>query len=795
MLLNDSKFQANDESTAFIRDVQVGAEPYCVLGTKRQLNDIHRFCCNAIEYRPLTVDPTFNLGPYNVTPISYQHLLVNGKEGNFPTMIGPVFIHEKKTTTTYSMFAATIKSLDPRLTNILAFGTDDETALVEGFNQHFERATHVLCEIHLKKNIETKLVSMGITGEVKKTIVSDIFGRKVEGAFESGLSDAKDSEEFTVMLDSVLEKWSILHPNAEHFHSWFKSNKAKQFSESVISSVRQRAGLGCPPEKFTTNRSERTNGVIQDFIKRECGKDKVDEYTFAKSLEKLIRIQEQELEMAILGKGEYKLRDQYSHILVDPQRWDKMTDNQRKNALSRIHGIGIEDVLPTSVSVASARLSNDLPSVVKDIVSAGIDWISTDVLMKMVFSAEETIKRGNIAELPGTAHETIVVPSKSRPTNPHVLIMFANGKVECRDCPGYSSLSICSHVLVACLKKGHLEKFLKWLIAAKRKTGGINISQAVTYGMPAGRGRKGNKAPRKRQGKQAQSTTTSIITRPGLLSNSPVTNLQMPNLSPCVLPTRSIPDPSNEVQGICQTTGEVHGSPLVARQDLGIYGRNTRPNSASSSTVHVTVPAGKQQQQTAYTRPPHPTPVPGMSVPTPNSASSSTVCVTVPAGQQQQTAYTRPPYPTPVPVMSVPTPNSASSTLHVTVPAGQQQQQTAYTRPPYPTPVPGMFIVYLLHFCPPKTSVCYGCSQTLKPNGVILNQPHDLVIVSNMEREWHDGNMVHKKYSNVYFHCCCECVRKRHCSNFHISIPASMLQFLTPTHKIFLRQTFGLNVA
>ena len=309
--------------------------------------------------------------------------------------------------------------------------------------------------------------------------------------------------------------------------------------------------------------------------------------------------------------------------------------------------------------------------------------------------------------------------------------MFANGKVECRDCPGYSSLSICSHVLVVCLKKGHLQKFLKWLIAAKQKTGGINFSQAVTYGMPAGRGRKGNKAPRKRQGKQAQSKTTSIITRPGLLTNSPVTNLQMPNLSPCVLPTRSIPDPSNEVQGICQTTGEVHGSPLVARQDLGIYGRNTRPNSASSSNVHVTVPAGKQQQQTAYTRPPHSTPVPGMSVFTPNSASSSTVCVTVPAGQQQQTAY---------------------------------------TRPPYSTPVPGMFIVYLLHFCPPKTSVCYGCSQTLKPNGVILNQPHDLVIVSNMERGWHDGNMVHKKYSNVYFHCCCECVRKRHCSNFNFTL-------------------------
>lgn len=41
-------------------------------------------------------------------------------------------------------------------------------------------------------------------------------------------------------------------------------------------------------------------------------------------------MQEEELEMAVLGKGEYKLRDQYSHILVDPQQWDKMTDGQKK---------------------------------------------------------------------------------------------------------------------------------------------------------------------------------------------------------------------------------------------------------------------------------------------------------------------------------------------------------------------------------------------------------------------------------------------------------------------------------
>ena len=64
MLLNESKFQGRDPTTAFIRDVRVGAEPFCVVGSNRQLNDLKWFCCSPVEYRPLTVDPTFDLGPY-----------------------------------------------------------------------------------------------------------------------------------------------------------------------------------------------------------------------------------------------------------------------------------------------------------------------------------------------------------------------------------------------------------------------------------------------------------------------------------------------------------------------------------------------------------------------------------------------------------------------------------------------------------------------------------------------------------------------------------------------------------
>ena len=114
---------------------------------------------------------------------------------------------------------------EPELKNLMAFGTDDEKALVAGFNKSFERATHLLCEIHVRKNIDTKLVSMDITGKCKQGIMDDIFGRKIGRVFESGLSDAGSVEEFIGMLESLEEKWSSLHQNGKAFHSWFGLKK------------------------------------------------------------------------------------------------------------------------------------------------------------------------------------------------------------------------------------------------------------------------------------------------------------------------------------------------------------------------------------------------------------------------------------------------------------------------------------------------------------------------------------------------------------------------------------------
>ena len=40
--------------------------------------------------------------------------------------------------------------------------------------------------------------------------------------------------------------------------------------------------------------------------------------------------------------------------------------------------------------------------------------------------------------------------------------------------------------------------------------------------------------------------------------------------------------------------------------------------------------------------------------------------------------------------------------------------------PCFPSPGEGQFIVYLLQYCPSQTSVCFGCGNTLKPNATFL---------------------------------------------------------------------------
>ena len=486
-LLKESKQQAATKGSAFIRDVRVGAEPLCVLATDRQLNDLVRFCCHNKEHKPLTIDPTFDIGKFNVTPISYQHLMLeNVKDGNQPTLIGPIMIHERKTEESYSVFCGSLKALKPEIVNLLAFGTDDEKALTNAWNKNFERATHLLCELHLKKNIERKLLELGITSRVKSEIQADIFGKVTGDSFESGISDAENQNDFLSKLSVLQSKWAALHPHGGEFHNWFSSNKAGEFIKSVIHPVRQLAGLGCPPKKFDTNRSERTNGVTQDFVRRECD-GPVNEYVFAKAMQKLVEAQEKELELAILNRGEYTLRNGYKHLTISPSRWRIMTEKQKDTALKKIHSTKVDETRNNTATVSEAIRDRE-NHLMTTLLAAGVDWIPRNVLHAITEKALRI--KEMVTMLPNADPITAIVRSTSNPKKPHVIVFSANGKCECHDCPSYSASSLCAHAIAASHEMSKFDAYVTWFVTNKRKTGGINYTKAVTHGLPNDRGRK-----------------------------------------------------------------------------------------------------------------------------------------------------------------------------------------------------------------------------------------------------------------------------------------------------------------
>ena len=71
---------SEDPGSKFIRSIRAAPDPAIVLAEDHQIADLVRFCTSSTEFGILTVDPTFSLGHFDVTPVTYRHLLSTKKE-------------------------------------------------------------------------------------------------------------------------------------------------------------------------------------------------------------------------------------------------------------------------------------------------------------------------------------------------------------------------------------------------------------------------------------------------------------------------------------------------------------------------------------------------------------------------------------------------------------------------------------------------------------------------------------------------------------------------------------------
>ena len=126
-----------------------------------QLQDMVRFLTSNYRFTVLSVDTTYKLGEFYVTPMAYHHVMVEDiKTKKHLVMLGPLLVHQKVDFTAFNYFVSTLIGLKKELRNVLAFGSDGDKALVEALSHNFPYAIQLHCFCTSRRMLNKSLKSL-----------------------------------------------------------------------------------------------------------------------------------------------------------------------------------------------------------------------------------------------------------------------------------------------------------------------------------------------------------------------------------------------------------------------------------------------------------------------------------------------------------------------------------------------------------------------------------------------------------------------------------------------------------
>ena len=455
----------------FIRMVNAAPYPMMLIAFDYTLNDLVRFCTSADNFSILGVDPTFNLGDFDVTVTTYRHLLLQPRETSGskpPVMLGPMFIHVRKDFTAYHFFSSTLVGQRPHLSSLKAFGTDGELALENALKATFPMAQHVRCFLHFRGNIERKLQELNLPRSASSEIVHDIMGSPMQ--LQHGLVDAKTVEEMDDMLKRFESRWNELekpYNSPPFFHTWFLKHCHKTVSECMLPTIREKAGLGSPPSPYYTNEVESKNRILKEAVQYKSSQ--LPE--FVDKMKGLMEEQRREIERAVIGSGEYRLRKEYHHLTVEPSKWFKMTTEQRRRKLDQFMKADLR------IHLSPSEISN-----------CPLDSLSLppQVATAMWRKAEDLARdEMAIVQAPGDSNAWMVRSTSSK--RPHYVRVLKNSYVCDDQCVSYKSMKICSHSVAIAIKLQCVDNLLKSYRTMKCTP---NFTALAEAGKPATAGKK-----------------------------------------------------------------------------------------------------------------------------------------------------------------------------------------------------------------------------------------------------------------------------------------------------------------
>ena len=294
-----------------------------VLNTKVMCGDLGRFTSSEKLSHPICVDPTFNMGQFEVTPVVYKHLfLTSERTGDNPVFLGPTMIHHKKDFSTYKALSFACVTNCKGLEKCRGYITDSEEALDIAWRAELPKARHLRCVKHFEGNCKQKLNYIGIKERNKqKFFLEKVFGMVNKS---KGIVDAEDKQEVKSKVRNVKdlnEKEMQLLQKQEGYvpqFSKYLADRQEMIGKTMMLKARRKAYMpldkdGKPIRPYT-NLSESMNNVLSqaktNFLNfNNKGKtENLSKLEFTKHVfEEIHERQMRELKLALYGLTPYPL--------------------------------------------------------------------------------------------------------------------------------------------------------------------------------------------------------------------------------------------------------------------------------------------------------------------------------------------------------------------------------------------------------------------------------------------------------------------------------------------------------
>ena len=495
-------------------------EDLWILGTDQMCEDLGRFCTSDLLCHPLSVDPTFSFGKYEVTPFCYRHLFLKSKRTQVPPIfIGPTALHHSKTKATYKKIVDGVTSATPGLAHkAKSFITDGELLLHESLEEGLTKAKGPRCFAHFQRNCVDKLRSLGINQKAEQRFFIDaVFGKK---DMEEGILDAWGKQDLRARLDSVKETMDRrereMLKKDEGYQSKFWAYLDKNFdviAKNMISKARSKARLPidhkAKPERCYTHQSESLNNMLtrrkEAFIKTDKGKQDLSKLQFTTEVfQPTYKHQTEELKAAIYGgSDEYELADFCKYLEVSPETWfGEWSENHREEYIRKFQELTIEQVMEgktikivtnanTVTSDTQGKEFVNVPSIVADKLKEKKQY--SDELIQGLIQQVTSLVNSPYAiqrqpSLTETSKAKFLVASKATKGGSYCCTLNKT-HVTCV-CNSYKYDSVCKHSIAVSHRENILESHLQ---SIKQGTGGSR-ARLVTPVNDNCAGKKGHKA-------------------------------------------------------------------------------------------------------------------------------------------------------------------------------------------------------------------------------------------------------------------------------------------------------------